>query len=90
MPNIKSAKKRVLVGERNRVRKVAIRSEYRSAVKAAQVAIEAGDEKLAQEKIHSVKKLVDKAIQRKAIHANKGARVTSRLAKLFVAKFKTK
>lgn len=90
MPNIKSAKKRVKVGERNNTRNVSIKSEFRTAIRAAREAIEAGDQAAAKKAIEYVHKLVDKAVQKKVIHHNKGNRIKSRLAKKAKKQFANK
>ena len=46
MPNIKSAKKRVLVNEANRLENKKVRKAYRDAVKAFEAAVANGDKNL--------------------------------------------
>lgn len=85
MPNIKSAKKRVKVAERNNLRNVHIKSKMRTAVKSVKLAIAAGDLDLAKSKMALAFKEVDMAAQKKVIHKNKAARYKARLAKLLKA-----
>ena len=84
MPNIKSAKKRVKVGERNRLRNIAQRSSMRTAIKMVRDAALAGNKEEALAKLPMAFSKIDKAIKRKIIHKNAGARLKARL----VAKIK--
>ncbi|MBQ8550332.1 MAG: 30S ribosomal protein S20 [Clostridia bacterium] len=80
MPNIKSAKKRVIVNENNAKRNKATRSELRTAIKKADAAIanNASDKdaavKLAVQKI-------DSASTKGILHKNNAARKKSALVK---------
>lgn len=75
MPNIKSAKKRVLVAKARNDRNKAAKTELRTAIKKARA-----DEATAEViKTASVK--LDKAAGKGLIHKNKAARLKSRLAK---------
>ncbi len=75
MPNIKSAKKRVLVAKARNDRNKAAKTELRTAIKKARA-----DEATAEViKAASVK--LDKAAGKGLIHKNKAARLKSRLAK---------
>ena len=73
MPNIKSAKKRVLVSRANYERNKAYRSALRTAVKKADAAIDAGSADMA-----AVKK-IDQAAVKGIIHKNNAARKKSAL-----------
>ena len=81
MPNIKSAKKRVKVGERNRLRNISQRSAMRTAIKEVREAALAGNSEEALAKLPLAFSKVDKAIKRKIIHKNAGARLKARLVK---------
>ncbi len=75
MPNIKSAKKRVLVANVRNARNKAAKTELKTALKKARA-----DSANAQAvKAASVK--LDKAAGKGLIHKNKAARLKSRLAK---------
>jgi small subunit ribosomal protein S20 len=81
MPNIKSAKKRVRVGERNRLRNIEQRSAMRTAVRAVRDLALAGNKEEALAKLPAAFSKIDKAIKRKFIHKNAGARLKARLVK---------
>ena len=79
MPNIKSAKKRVLISEANYQRNKAYRSALKTALKKAEAAIEANaEDKEATVKV-AVKKL-DQAALKGILHKNAVARKKSQLA----------
>ena len=79
MANIKSAKKRILVAEKNRLRNVAFKSSIKTAVKKA-MSLAAGDDKAAlNAAISQVYKLCDKAVSIGILHKNTAARKKSRL-----------
>lgn len=82
MPNIKSAKKRVLVTERNRVRNHAYKSAIRTAIKRAFEAIEQkADQTEVQARLDKTYSLIDRAILKGILHKNTGSRYKSRLTK---------
>ena len=79
MPNIKSAKKRVLVSEENYQRNKAYRSALKTALKKAEAAIDTNaEDKEATVKV-AVKKL-DQAAVKGILHKNAVARKKSQLA----------
>ena len=80
MANIKSAKKRVIVSERNRVHNVAQRSAMRTAVKKVVALIAAGQKDAAKEAFNNAQVLLDRAASNGLIHKNKAARHKSRLS----------
>lgn len=80
MPNIKSAKKRVIVAENNAARNKAQNSALKSSIKKANAAIA----KNAADKTDVVKaavKSIDAAAQKGLIHKNNAARKKSALVK---------
>lgn len=80
MPNIKSAKKRVKVIETKTMRNKAIKSDLKTALKKADVAVAEN----AADKVEIVKtaiKKVDMACSKGVMHKNKAARKKSQLAK---------
>ena len=81
MANIESAKKRVLVAERNAARNKAIKSKVKTAVKKVDAAIAAGDKAAAQECLVNATKELDMATTKGVYHKNTSSRKVSRLAK---------
>lgn len=79
MPNIKSAKKRVLVSEANYQRNKSYRSALKTALKKADAAIEAKSTDAAETVKVAVKKL-DQAEAKGIMHRNAVARKKSQLA----------
>ena len=75
MPNIKSAKKRVLVSKVRNARNKADKTELKTVLKAARA-----EGATAEAKLTAAKKL-DKAAGKGLIHKNKAARLKSRMAK---------
>ncbi len=75
MPNIKSAKKRVLVSKVRQERNKAAKSELKTVMKQARA-----EGATAEARLAAVKKL-DKSAGKGLIHKNKAARLKSRLAK---------
>ncbi|MBE6797038.1 MAG: 30S ribosomal protein S20 [Ruminococcaceae bacterium] len=78
MPNIKSAKKRVLVSEANNQRNKAYRSALRTAVKKADAAIANNDADAAVAVKAAVKK-IDQAASKGILHKNNAAHKKSAL-----------
>lgn len=77
MPNIKSAKKRVLVTEVKNARNRAARSELKTKIKKFEAA--AGDE--AKAAYQDAVKSVDQAVARGVMHKNTAARRKSQMTK---------
>ena len=80
MPNIKSAKKRVLIAERNRAKNVAVKSRIKTAVKRVLEALQ-NDASKVQELLSYAYKLLDKSVSKGVLHKNTAARKKSRLTK---------
>ena len=78
MPNIKSAKKRVLVSAANYERNKAYRSGLRTAIKKANVAIESGAADMDVAVKVAVKK-IDQAQAKGLLHKNNAAHKKSQL-----------
>jgi small subunit ribosomal protein S20 len=74
MPNIKSAKKRVLVIETKTLQNKIFRTQLKTDVKKYQAALAAGDTALAQQTYKAAVKKIDQAAARGTIHTNKAAR----------------
>ncbi len=80
MPNIKSAKKRVIVNENNAMRNKSVRSALRTAIKKADAAIteNAADKDVA---VKAAVKSIDAAATKGILHKNNAARKKSALVK---------
>ena len=79
MPNIKSAKKRVLVAEANAARNKSYRTALKTAMKKANAAIENNaDDK--NECVKAAVKKIDQATAKGILHKNTAARNKSALA----------
>ena len=78
MPNIKSAKKRVLVNATKAARNKATNSALKTAIKKANAAIESGDANMAEAVKVAVKKL-DQAAAKGLLHKNNAAHKKSQL-----------
>ena len=81
MPNIKSAIKRVSVIEKKTLRNNMIKSEYRTAIKKFEAAIEAGNTEQAQKLYSEATKQVDMACSKGVIVKNTAARKKSTMSK---------
>lgn len=79
MANTPSAKKRARQAVVRRERNFSQKSAMRTAIKKVLKAIQGGDKAAADASYKDVVKLTDKAVNKKLIHANKAARVKSRL-----------
>lgn len=79
MANIKSARKRIRINERKRMRNVMYRSRVKTLVKNAEISIyeEEPDEAAIREAI----RYLDKAVNKGILHRNNAARRKSRLIK---------
>lgn len=88
MANIKSAKKRIQIAERNRLRNRTYKSTVRTLMRkffgaAEAYAAEPSPEALAQlqQSMAAAYSKIDKAVKRNVLHPNNGARKKARLAK---------
>lgn len=73
MPNIKSAKKRVLVNQAKAIQNKAVRSALKTQMKKFEVAISAGNRSEADQEYKTTVKTVDQASARGLIHKNNAA-----------------
>ncbi|MBE6759767.1 MAG: 30S ribosomal protein S20 [Ruminococcaceae bacterium] len=80
MPNIKSAKKRVLIAERNNLRNKAIKTNLKTTIKKANAAVETNDAS-ANEAIKLAIKKIDQACAKGVMHKNTAARRKSAMAR---------
>ena len=79
MPNIKSAKKRVKVIANKSAQNKRIKSELKTDIKKANIAIESGDDKV--QAVRVAVKRIDQAVAKGIMHKNTAARKKSSLAK---------
>ncbi len=79
MPNIKSAQKRMVLGEQFREKNRAERARLRTALKRARE-ITATDE-AGQARLREAVSLLDQAAQERLVHPNKAARIKGQLAR---------
>ena len=89
MANNKSAIKRIEIAERNRVRNKTYKSAVKTLMKNYFAAVEDYARQPSTESLQEVQKRmsaayskIDKAVKRRVLHANTGARKKSRLAKM--------
>ena len=80
MPNIKSAKKRVLVSEKKNLRNRMVKSAVRTSVKKFDAAV-AADPTTANVQLTATTSAIDKAAAKGIIHKNAANRKKARLAK---------
>ena len=81
MANIKSAKKRILIAEKNRVRNVAFKTSIKTAVKKVLELANGGDKDALNASLSKAYQLCDKAVSKGILHKNTAARKKSRLTK---------
>ena len=81
MPNIKSAKKRVLVTEKKYSQNKMIKSAVKTAIKKYNAALAAGDVAEAEKLLPETVSIIDSAASKGIIHKNNAANKKSALAK---------
>ena len=81
MPNIKSAKKRVLVTEKKTARNKAIKSEMKTEIKKFLTAVDSGDKAAATAMFPYTCSIIDGAVSKGVIKKNTAANKKSGLAK---------
>ena len=81
MANIKQQKKRDITNNKKRLLNNSFASSLKTAVKAFEAAVVAGDKAKAQEAFNFACKKIDKAVTKGLHHKNYEARQKSRLAK---------
>lgn len=81
MPNIKSAKKRVLQTEKRRLRNQARKSAIKTAIKKVMVALETGDTANLKALLVATESKIARAKGKGVLHGNTAARKISKLAK---------
>ena len=81
MANIKQQKKRDITNNKKKLINKSFASSLKTAVKAFEAAVVAGDKAKAQEAFNFACKKIDKAVTKGLHHKNYAARQKSRLAK---------
>ncbi|GAA2040791.1 30S ribosomal protein S20 [Streptomyces carpaticus] len=80
MANIKSQIKRITTNEKARLRNKAVKSELKTAVRAARAAVAAGDVEKAEATYQVAARKLDKAVSKGVLHKNNAANKKSALA----------
>lgn len=81
MPNIKSAKKRVLITEKKTAENKAIKSALKTQIKKFLAAVSAGDKALAEHLYPETVSAIDSAVTKGIIHKNSASNKKAKLAK---------
>jgi len=81
LANIKSAKKRVEIAERNRLRNKSIKSAISTAIKKVFEAIKSSDTNTMKESLNKAYSIIDKAVVKGILHKNTAARKKARITK---------
>lgn len=79
MPNIKSAKKRVICAETRRARNMAAKAAMKTQLKKFAAAVEDGDKSAAERELLASVSILDKTASKGVIHKNAAARRKSNL-----------
>ena len=80
MANIKSQKKRILTNEKARQRNVAVKSELKTAIRAVEKAVAAGEADAAVAALRTASRKLDTAASKGVIHKNNAANRKSGIA----------
>ena len=81
MPNIKSAKKRVLTSKRKCEENILVESRMKNSIKKLEKTVKDGNIEESKELLNTTLKNIDKAQNVNIVHKNKAARLKSRLTK---------
>lgn len=82
MANIASQKKRILRTERERTENRRLTSAVKTGFRRFESALGEGEDERVEAEHRSLVSLIDKAVQKGALHANTGARKKQRAARL--------
>ncbi len=82
MPNIKSAKKRVLVNQKKNAQNRAVKSQMKTAIKKFEESVKTGDKSVCEVLFRDAVSVINSAAGKNVIHKNSAARKTARLSKL--------
>lgn len=80
MPNIKSAKKRVLISDKQTARNKSIKTGLKNRIKKFDTALKTSDLENANEALKDAHSSLDRAALKGAIHKNKANRKKARMA----------
>ena len=83
MPNIKSAKKRVLVARKKTLRNQMVKSQLKTAIKKFEAAAQEGNKELAAPALAYAVKKLDQATAKGVLKKNTSSRKKSQLARKF-------
>ena len=81
MPNIKSAEKRVLISERNRLRNISIKSSVKTAIRRVLESLKEANAEKIKETLNKAYSVIDRAVTKGVLHKNTAARKKSRLTR---------
>ena len=82
MPNIKSAKKRVLISKRQELENVKVESRMKNSIKKLEKLVKEGNKEVCTKELTTTLKNIDKALNTGLIKDNTAARRKSRLTKM--------
>jgi small subunit ribosomal protein S20 len=82
MANIHSQKKRILRSERERLENRRYTSTVKTLFRRLEASVRAGDDARADADHTALVRTIDKAVKRRALHRNNGARKKARAARL--------
>jgi len=80
MANTAQARKRARQNDKQRAHNMALRSEFRTAVKKVRKAILGGDKTAAQAQLQASMSVIDSIADKRIVHKNKASRNKSRLS----------
>ena len=81
MANIKSAKKRAEISERNRLKNVSIKSAVKTAIRKVLEAVKAAKLEELTVALNKAYSVIDKAVSKGVLHKNTAARKKSRITR---------
>ena len=81
MPNKKSAERRVLIGERNRLYNRYWTTRCKNAVKKVLAAVDAGQSEEAANSFNTAQSVIDKAVVKGVMHRNTASRRKKMMAR---------
>lgn len=81
MPNIKSAKKRVRIAQRESLRNTSMKSALRTTIRKFEATYNTQDVEQTRTALFNASRALDKAVTKGLIHKNAAARKKSRLTK---------
>ncbi|MCL1816186.1 MAG: 30S ribosomal protein S20 [Clostridiales bacterium] len=83
MPNIKSAKKRVLIAHMRRQRNAMAKSRMKTQLKKFSAAIATGDKQIAANELRTSVSILDKTAAKGVIHKNAASRRKAKLYRVY-------